>query len=238
MVEQFIKEHIASHSLNSLLNYALFPMGKILRTQWMQCVAQECKISLSIPYAACIECIHTYSLIHDDLPSMDHGLLRRGKDSMWVHSGEANAVLIGDLLLSMAFEFIDDLNIMKKVSKAAQDMVVGQYIDMNQTIETCDDIIHLYRLKTGQLFAVSGWIAGYLGHNESTWWDIGEKIGICYQIIDDLNDTKHTTKDRHKDDGKKTLMATMGIKKTKEYLHDTMSSLPPIAQNFLKTLIP
>ena len=160
-----------------------------------------------ITLACSVELIHTYSLIHDDLPSMDDDDLRRGKDSSHIRFGEANAILAGDALHDLAFELIaTDLNmsdaakvtavnILAKAS-GSSGMVLGQYLDiesekLNSNLEL-KDIEKIHSLKTGKLIRASilmGQLESSLDkENQSMLSDFGSKIGLAFQIFDDILD--------------------------------------------------
>ena len=160
-----------------------------------------------ITLACSVELIHTYSLIHDDLPSMDDDDLRRGKDSSHIRFGEANAILAGDALHDLAFELIaTDLNmsdaakvtavnILAKAS-GSSGMVLGQYLDiesekLNSNLEL-KDIEKIHSLKTGKLIRASilmGQLESSLDNEkQSILSDFGSKIGLAFQIFDDILD--------------------------------------------------
>ena len=160
-----------------------------------------------ITLACSVELIHTYSLIHDDLPSMDDDDLRRGKDSSHIRFGEANAILAGDALHDLAFELIaTDLNmsdaakvtavnILAKAS-GSSGMVLGQYLDiesekLNSNLEL-KDIEKIHSLKTGKLIQASilmGQLESSLDNEkQSMLSDFGSKIGLAFQIFDDILD--------------------------------------------------
>ena len=160
-----------------------------------------------ITLACSIELIHTYSLIHDDLPCMDDDDLRRGKDSSHIRFGEANAILAGDALHDLAFELIaTDLNmsdaakvtavnILAKAS-GSSGMVLGQYLDiesekLNSNLEL-KDIEKIHSLKTGELIRASilmGQLESSLDNEkQSMLSDFGSKIGLAFQIFDDILD--------------------------------------------------
>ena len=160
-----------------------------------------------ITLACSVELIHTYSLIHDDLPSLDDDDLRRGKDSSHIRFGEANAILAGDALHDLAFELIaTDLNmsdaakvtavnILAKAS-GSSGMVLGQYLDiesekLNSNLEL-KDIEKIHSLKTGKLIRASilmGQLESSLDNEkQSMLSDFGSKIGLAFQIFDDILD--------------------------------------------------
>jgi len=160
-----------------------------------------------ITLACSVELIHTYSLIHDDLPSMDDDDMRRGKDSSHIRFGEANAILAGDALHDLAFELIanDDnmsdaakvnaVNILARAS-GSSGMVLGQYLDiesekLNSDLDL-DDMEKIHSLKTGKLIQASI-LMGQLGSSldkkkQIMLSDFGSKIGLAFQIFDDILD--------------------------------------------------
>jgi len=160
-----------------------------------------------ITLACSVELIHTYSLIHDDLPSMDDDDMRRGKDSSHIRFGEANAILAGDALHDLAFELIandDDMNDAAKVdavnilarASGSSGMVLGQYLDiesekLNSDLDL-DDMEKIHSLKTGKLIQASI-LMGQLGSSldkkkQIMLSDFGSKIGLAFQIFDDILD--------------------------------------------------
>ena len=160
-----------------------------------------------ITLACSVELIHTYSLIHDDLPSMDDDDMRRGKDSSHIRFGEANAILAGDALHDLAFELIanDDnmsdaakvnaVNILARAS-GSSGMVLGQYLDiesekLNSDLDL-DDMEKIHSLKTGKLIQASilmGQLESSLDNKKQIMLsDFGSKIGSAFQIFDDILD--------------------------------------------------
>ena len=160
-----------------------------------------------ITLACSVELIHTYSLIHDDLPSMDDDDMRRGKDSSHIRFGEANAILAGDALHDLAFELIandddmsdaakvDAVNILARAS-GSSGMVLGQYLDiesekLNSDLDL-DDIEKIHSLKTGKLIQASilmGQLESSLDKKKQIMLsDFGSKIGLAFQIFDDILD--------------------------------------------------
>lgn len=160
-----------------------------------------------ITLACSVELIHTYSLIHDDLPSMDDDDMRRGKDSSHIRFGEANAILAGDALHDLAFELIandddmsdaakvDAVNILARAS-GSSGMVLGQYLDiesekLNSDLDL-DDMEKIHSLKTGKLIQASilmGQLESSLDNKKQIMLsDFGSKIGLAFQIFDDILD--------------------------------------------------
>ena len=158
-----------------------------------------------ITLACSVELIHTYSLIHDDLPSMDDDDMRRGKDSSHVRFGEANAILAGDALHDLAFELIasdEDMNDAAKINavnilakaSGSKGMVLGQYLDiesekLNSNLNL-DEIEKIHSLKTGRLIQASilmGQLESSLDiKKQEMLSEFGSKIGLAFQIYDDI----------------------------------------------------
>ena len=161
--------------------------------------------SSAINLATSIELLHSYSLIHDDLPSMDNDNIRRGKDSNHIKYGEAIAILSGDALQTLAFEVITndhDLESNLKVSAISlltdacghKGMVLGQELDITaDPIHTDEEFIRkMHYLKTGKLIEVS-LVLGFLGwerfsKNKDLIYKLGRSIGVGFQIVDDFLD--------------------------------------------------
>ena len=193
------------------MEYSLFTGGKRFRPLLL---LQTCKaVGNSVnggakELAAAIEFVHTYSLIHDDLPCMDNDDFRRGKRSCHMQFGEATAVLAGDALLNLAVETALSGPLSSKKYQAAciflfgksgiGGLIHGQSLDLfteTTTVEQANDVaLH----KTGDLLRaalVCGAICGGANDSEITVFDdIAQKLGICYQIIDDIIDSKKCEK--------------------------------------------
>ena len=161
--------------------------------------------SSAINLATSIELLHSYSLIHDDLPSMDNDNMRRGKDSNHVKYGEAIAILSGDALQTLAFEVItndDDLDSDLKVSAISlltdacgyKGMVLGQELDITAESMHADEefIKKMHYLKTGKLIEIS-LVLGFLGYerfyqDKDLIYKLGKSIGVGFQTVDDYLD--------------------------------------------------
>ena len=165
------------------------------------CITKSSAINL----ATSIELLHSYSLIHDDLPSMDNDNMRRGKDSNHIKYGEAIAILSGDALQTLAFEVItndDDLDSDLKVSAISlltdacgyKGMVLGQELDITAESMQADEefIKKMHYLKTGKLIEIS-LVLGFLGYerfseDKDLIYKLGKSIGVGFQIVDDYLD--------------------------------------------------
>jgi geranylgeranyl pyrophosphate synthase len=158
-------------------------------------------------FASAIEMIHTYSLIHDDLPAMDNDDLRRGRPTCHRQFDEATAILAGDGLLTYAFETAlkADADDAVRVSGArilaemagSGGMVLGQDLDMGEVsgVTGWEDLKKVHRYKTGCLLSaplmIACWIAGH-SEDEEKWHQVGEKLGLAFQIQDDIMDVRLT----------------------------------------------
>ncbi|HHZ02349.1 MAG TPA: polyprenyl synthetase family protein [Tissierellia bacterium] len=194
------------------MNYSLLSGGKRLRPVLLLGAYEIFKEDLTeaLPFAAAIEMIHTYSLIHDDLPAMDNDDYRRGKLTNHKKFGEANAILAGDALLNKAFETALDAalsgNSMNKIkalliisqSSGTEGMIGGQVVDMEgpSKISSIEDLKYMYSLKTGALIKSSLVAGAVLGGAKKTeikaLETYGEKLGIAFQIKDDILDVTGT----------------------------------------------
>jgi len=225
------------------MRYSALSGGKRLRPFLTLCSAGLFGVSWdsAIETAASIEFIHTYSLIHDDLPAMDNDDLRRGKPSCHKAFGEAAAILAGDGLLTYAFQVLASHKVhadpavrCELIGALAQasgcwGMVGGQMMDMEAQDKTLsmEEIIRLQRLKTGELFAVSCEAGAILGKAPGMMRNLlrayAHDMGLAFQITDDLLDVEGTrtqlgkTARKDKIAGKATLVAAMGVTRAREH---------------------
>ena len=225
------------------MRYSTLSGGKRLRPFLTVSCASLFGVSLesAIEAAAAIEFIHTYSLIHDDLPAMDNDDLRRGKPTCHKQFDEATAILAGDGLQAYAFQILSsprthaDPNVRCElvhslaIASGCWGMVGGQMMDMeahNQKL-SMDEIIRLQRMKTGELFAVSCEAGAILGKAPAMMKKMlrayAHDMGLAFQITDDLLDVEGTRtstgkgvrKDKIK--GKATLVASMGVERARDH---------------------
>jgi len=242
----FLKKYLRKQKYSGLIspmNYGLFSGGKKIRSKILVDVGKIFNISYKklITIGAAVECIHAYTLIHDDLPCMDNDLTRRGKPSTHVKFGEAAAVLAGNSLLILAFEILSDkkLNIKEKtknilidkLSKCAGHTGIagGQFLDLDFEKKNIPfkKIIDMQLKKTGKLFGYCSSVPAILKNDNvkkiNTFEAIGSDLGLLFQISDDLIDYKGDSikagKKTKKDSklGKATLISLLGYKKTVIY---------------------
>ena len=212
----------ADGQLFEAMRYSLFAGGKRLRPFLVLSGADlfEVPRAWSVNTAAAIEMVHTYSLVHDDLPAMDDDDLRRGKPTCHIAFDEATAILVGDSLLTLAFEAVTtpaghpDAAVRAELACAlaqaagADGMAGGQAIDLAAESRdlTLDEVIQLQRLKTGALFGFSCEAGAILAREDgaarAALRDYAACIGLAFQIADDLLDQEGTEADLGKAVGK------------------------------------
>ena len=241
-LKSFIKKQKKSELITPM-QYGLFSGGKKIRSKILVDIGYIFKLNYKslIIIGSAIECIHAYSLIHDDLPCMDNDIIRRGKPSTHVKFGESTAVLAGNSLLTMAFEILShkDLNIsekikidlINKISKSSGHLGIagGQYLDLSYEHKKISKkkIIEMEIKKTGKLFSFCCAVPLILKKKNKKeiqkFENIGAEIGLLFQVADDLIDYKgniktagkKTGKDKKK--GKATLISLLGYKNTIKY---------------------
>jgi geranylgeranyl pyrophosphate synthase len=145
-----------------------------------------------LPAAAALELVHSFSLVHDDLPALDNDDTRRGRPSTWAHFGEADAILAGDALLAEAFRLALSYPtpaVGLELAEATLGMIGGQHLDIRGEAH---DLASLHRLKTGRLFAASVgcalWAAEVPAAEQAPWRAFSEELGLLFQIVDDILD--------------------------------------------------
>ena len=180
--------------LEEALRYSLEAGGKRIRPVLCLAVAEAAggDPERALPAATALELVHTFSLVHDDLPALDDDAERRGRPSAHVAFGEGVALLAGDALLAEALRLAlsyDDPGIARELAEAALRMIGGQYRDI--TGDTAD-LDALHRLKTGALFEASVGlglrVASIPKGGQVTWRAFGSEIGLVFQVVDDILD--------------------------------------------------
>ncbi len=240
--EKISKYVINSNEIDKSMRYALANPGKRVRPLLCYLVGDALNLDLKIldGTASAIEIIHTYSLVHDDLPCMDNDDLRRGKPTLHVKYSESTAVLAGDAMASLAIDIIlqdkklnSDLKVelLKLLMKTIgpEGMILGQIQDIsfeNQSV-TEKQIIKMNELKTGALVEFSMLAPVIIaGKKISKWKEIAKRIGITFQLIDDLLDIqeskeslgKAANKDKKKN--KKNYPICFGVNKTRSKIEN------------------
>ncbi len=234
-LKNFLKKQ-GSSKLIPAMKYGLFPGGKKIRSKILIDIGTLLNVNYKtlVKIGAAVECIHAYSLIHDDLPCMDDDKIRRGKPSTHVKFGESTAVLAGNSLQTMACEIIASpnlkinekikINLIKKLSECSGHLGIagGQYLDLSYEKKKISkkNIIEMEIKKTGKLFSFCCVVPAIIKNKNNKeikfFEDIGSNIGLLFQIADDLIDFrgdskkagKKTGKDQKK--GKATLISLLG----------------------------
>jgi farnesyl diphosphate synthase len=233
--------------LSQAMRYAVLDGGKRLRPLLVLAAAEavaavdEKSAQAALRAACSVELIHAYSLVHDDMPCMDNDILRRGKPTVHVKFGEAQALLAGDALQALAFELLTPepdivettvqatLCRILALSAGCHGMAGGQAIDLASVgkLLTIDELRTMHRLKTGALLQASVMMGAACGKVSSTTklalQEYGAAIGLAFQVVDDVLDVTADTatlgktagKDAEQD--KPTFVSLMGLDASKAY---------------------
>lgn len=229
------------NTLVSSMRYSLLAGGKRVRPVLMLACADALELDLSAvyPFAVALEFIHTYSLIHDDLPAMDNDDLRRGMPTSHIKFGEATAILAGDALLNKAFEVVSQYSgnnpqraikamNMLAVSSGTEGMIGGQIVDMESEGKniTLDELKYLHLNKTGAIIRSActvGALMGGANDGEIKVVDeFAQNLGVAFQIQDDILDVIGDEKELGKpigsdaEENKNTYVKLVGLEKSKK----------------------
>lgn len=239
---RFLDKRPFPANLREAIRYSLLGGGKRLRPILVvrSCEALGADAGAAMPAAAAIELIHTFSLVHDDLPAMDDDDLRRGRPTLHKHTNEAMAILAGDAMNTLAFEAITSsindptlaFRLVHELATATNDMIAGQVYDTLPDFGgEVDDLTRLktiHRHKTGALLRCAcrmGAIAG--GATDEQVDDLtryGETVGLMFQVVDDVLDvtqtTEHLGKASNKDaaKGKLTYPGVLGLEVSRQQI--------------------
>ena len=253
-VDKFLLYFLKNQKKSTLvtpMKYGVISGGKKIRTTIIFDSGKLLNIKEKklIDICAAVECIHSYSLIHDDLPCMDNDAMRRGKPSTHKKFGEATAVLAGNSLLTLAFEIISNKKnllslkqkneIIKLLCNCAGHTGIagGQDLDLKyeKKNKSLNQIINMQRKKTGKLFKFcvqSASIIGNKSKSENTrFGKLGEEIGLLFQLSDDFLDLKGSKKlvgkpiKKDKKKGKSTLIKLMGYENALRYADNLMKKI-------------
>ncbi len=245
IIEDYIKELFRTCSypqknLNEIMEYAVTNGGKRIRPILMYASfeAYSHDTKRVMPFCAAIEMIHSYSLVHDDLPAMDNDTLRRGKPTAHVKFSHFGAILAGDALLNMAFEtMLGAPNFAKSEHKAmkiiadasgAGGMCAGQMTDMEGSADDYSKLAQMYAQKTGALLLASVLAGAVLGGADEKQLKLLEEystyLGLIFQIKDDILDVTSTNEEMGKSvnsdekNNKMTFVSRYGLEKAEEIL--------------------
>lgn len=249
-VMNFVPSCEKSYSLiENAMKYSLESGGKRVRPMLVLEFCRLCggDVNKALPFAVAVEFIHTYSLIHDDLPCMDNDDMRRGKPSSHKKFGEANALLAGDALLTHAFSALASAELssrqivdaVKELSAYAgvNGMIGGQIIDLEGENKNLglDELFLMDKLKTSALITsacVLGCIAADNYDNISAAIDFAENLGIAFQIVDDILDYLEGETNSDIVSGKSTYVSLLGFenakKKAEEYTDCALEALKSV----------
>lgn len=234
-LDTYFEENCPQGELLEAMRYSLLAGGKRIRPVLVLqfCAACGGEISDALPAACGVEMLHTYSLIHDDLPCMDNDELRRGKPTCHVVYGETNAVLAGDALQAAAFRAVlqSPVSAEKRAAMAAalaeaageQGMCGGQYLDISHEGEASDEesLRYLHSLKTGALLEAACLMGAHCGGANAEQLRAASRyarnLGMAFQIRDDVLDITATTEElgkpvgSDKENGKVTFVTLLGV---------------------------
>jgi geranylgeranyl diphosphate synthase type II len=227
-------------TLHRAMRYSLFAGGKRLRPILCLAAAEACrgKINNALPLACALECIHTYSLVHDDLPSMDNDDFRRGRPTCHKVFGEGIAVLAGDALLTIAFEIVsyaktsrgyDMSTFLREISVAAgsQKLIAGQVADLEAEGKKVQrrELQFSHENKTAAILGTSVRLGAMSANADASKLSaitaFGQRLGLAFQVIDDILDVTQTSEILGKSAGKDvaakkaTYPAVIGLDKSR-----------------------
>jgi geranylgeranyl diphosphate synthase type II len=221
-LDQFLpKASTRPATIHKAMRYSLFAGGKRLRPILCLTAAEACggKIETALPLACAVECIHTYSLIHDDLPSMDNDDFRRGRPTCHKIFGDGIAVLAGDALLTIAFEIVSRAKptsryamsiLLREIAVAAgsQKLIAGQVADLEAEGHKTDraQLRYIHENKTAAILTTTVRLGAMSANADakklSPITKFGRALGLAFQIIDDILDVTQTSEKLGKSAGK------------------------------------
>jgi len=251
------KATVKPATLHKAMRYSLFAGGKRLRPILCLAAAEAChgKIENALPLACALECIHTYSLVHDDLPSMDNDDFRRGRPTCHKVFGDGIAVLAGDALLTIAFEVVSkakpapryDMSILLgevAVAAGSQRLIAGQVADLEAEGRKVNrgQLRYIHENKTAAILTTSVRLGAMSANVEPkklrAITNFGRGLGLAFQVIDDILDVTQTSEMLGKSAGKDiaarkaTYPAVIGLEKSRaearrltRQAHDALSAI-------------
>ena len=254
-LEKILKKYEYPHRLSEAMKYGVMNGGKRIRPiiMYMICDLFGESYTKIEDVAVALEFIHCYSLIHDDLPAMDDDMYRRGKLTTHIKYDEATAILVGDVLLTEAFNIVvnsnkiidkDKVKVIQKMSEYAgfYGMVGGQYVDMESENKKvgAETLEYIHNHKTGKLLLASVElpliVLNVEGVKKEKLLEFAEIIGIVFQIKDDILDVEGSFEETGKEstdekNEKTTYPSLFGIEKTKEMLNSYVEKAKRIIEN-------
>jgi geranylgeranyl diphosphate synthase type II len=234
------KEETKPATIHKAMRYSVFAGGKRLRPILCLAAAEACggRIDHALPFACAMECIHTYSLVHDDLPSMDNDDFRRGRPTCHKVFGDGIAVLAGDALLTIAFEIVSRAEptprynmsmLLREVAVAAgsQKLIAGQVADLEAEGKKAGraELRYIHENKTAAILTTSVRLGSMSANANAKQLeaitDFGRSLGLAFQVIDDILDVTQTSEKLGKSAGKDvaakkaTYPAVIGLEKSR-----------------------
>jgi geranylgeranyl diphosphate synthase, type II len=205
MIEAYLTELRLSREpgLDVAMRYPVAGGGKRIRPRLTLAAARAggADPALALPAAAAVELIHTFSLVHDDLPALDDDDERRGRPSLHVAHGEAVAILAGDGLLNAAYRLVSErldapadvrLRVVAELATGVTGMIDGQYLDVAGPEPDAEGLVRLHRLKTGSLISAAVacglHVAGVDEAAQRPYREFAAELGLLFQIVDDILD--------------------------------------------------
>lgn len=239
-------DYLKDSTVKDAMTYALSGKGKRVRPRLLYDALKGFNCDFNVDnIAVAIEMIHTYSLVHDDLPAMDDDILRRGRNTCHIEFDEATAILTGDALLTEAFNLVSRANLKSekliKIVKLMADfsgangMIYGQEIDIKSEGKELDfeNLKTIHKYKTGALISLPLQIACVVSKNDELipkFKQIGYKLGLAFQIQDDILDVTFTSEELGKSNSdlenqKATSVSVLGLEKATKLMDDLYSDI-------------
>ena len=251
-IEEIFHNSQPSEPIVAAMKYSMMAEGKRIRPILCLAAAEAAggKPQVVLPAACALEMVHTYSLIHDDLPAMDNDDLRRGKPTSHIAFDEATAILAGDALLTLAFQVLSSvqvsgenqasgwLKVIQMISTAAgyQGMIRGQMLDMAAEGQdlTVEELKSMHALKTGALIEASllcgAWLSNAQQYQVESLKTYARNIGLAFQVTDDILNVEGNPKEMGKAVGtdqlreKSTYPALLGIGPSKKFAENLVDA--------------
>jgi geranylgeranyl pyrophosphate synthase len=237
-IQRALKNSCLHPDLYEVMEYAVFPAGKLFRPRLVEAIALDLSQSMTQDHyhlAAAIELHHAYTLVHDDLPSMDNDLMRRGRPATHAHYGEWKAILAGDALLIASFNEVAKIKhssfheILKLMSwsTGAKGLIQGQFLDLGASgTLNIQEVMRIHELKTGRLIQLAT-MGAYLLSKDShfkgkvEFMRLGRDIGISFQLLDDLSELTASEVSLHE-------------KKINPFIQDGTRAIHELSESYLR----
>lgn len=213
-IKSALKKVVHDKDLHAVMDYAVFPAGKLFRPKLVEALALDLSNKLSddhLHLASAIELHHAYTLVHDDLPSMDNDLIRRGKASTHAHFGEWKAILAGDALLIASFAELSnikhknfrEIHRLMTWATGAKGLIEGQFLDLGADGNVpMKKVVRIHELKTARLIQLATLGSYYLSEKQNhrgviEFMRLGREIGVSFQLLDDLSELSEKEVSEH-----------------------------------------